>query len=79
MLLSNQFKRSCMNFDLYANEVYNYGNIVDKIPKFLKEIPPHLILIYSLGMISGYFFQQIYDRGDFDPLLKKFGLERDNK
>jgi hypothetical protein len=79
MLPGNQFVWSFCTLELHQKEIDSLDKIKDKIPKFLRDMPPHLILIYALGLVSSYYIKKIFDDGGFDPILNEFGLERNKK
>jgi hypothetical protein len=42
----------------------------------LDSIPRNIIFFYGIGIVTGFIFKSILDRGNFDPFLNNIGLTR---
>jgi len=60
------------------NLVFNNLKIEDNNNKksILDSIPHNLIFFYGIGIVTGFIFKSILDRGNFDPFLNNIGLTR---
>ena len=42
----------------------------------LDSIPRNIIFFYGIGIVTGFIFKSILDRGNLDPFLNNIGLTR---
>jgi hypothetical protein len=56
--------------NLIIKDDYNNKNSI------FDSIPHNIIFFYGIGIVTGFIFKSILDKGNFDPVLNNIGLTR---